>query len=107
MPRKTTRFDSAAYLDSPEAIGAYLEDAMETDDPKFIAHALGQVARARGMAEIAKAAGLSRESLYKALSAGGNPEFSTILKVVHALGLRISVAPERKVRRTRPTARAA
>ena len=66
---------------------------METNDPAFIAYALGQVARARGMTEIAKEAGLSRESLYKALSVDGNPEFGTILKVMHALGLKLSVGP--------------
>ncbi len=93
MPKKTTRFDSAVHLDSDEAIGAYLEEAMETNDPAFIAYALGQVARARGMTEIAKEAGLSRESLYKALSVDGNPEFGTILKVMHALGLKLSVGP--------------
>lgn len=110
MPKKTTPFDSAVYLDSREAIGAYLEEAMETSDPAFIAHALGQVARARGMAEIAKEAGLSRESLYKALSAGGNPEFGTVLKVMHALGLKLSVGPSARrkaAQRARPTARAA
>ncbi len=110
MPKKTTLFDSAVYLDSREAIGAYLEEAMETDDPAFIAHALGQIARARGMAEIAKKAGLSRESLYKALSAGGNPEFGTVLKVMHALGLELSISPSKRrkaVRRTKPAVRAA
>ena len=90
---KTTRFDSAEYLDSDEAIGAYLEEALETEDPAFIAHALGTVARARGMSQIAKETGLSRESLYKALSAEGNPEFSTVVRVLQALGLRFSVAP--------------
>jgi probable addiction module antidote protein len=89
---KTTRFDSAEYLDSDEAIGAYLEEALETEDPAFIAHALGTVARARGMSQIAKETGLSRESLYKALSAEGNPEFSTVIRVMKALGLRLSVA---------------
>jgi probable addiction module antidote protein len=90
---KTTRFDSAEYLDSDEAIGAYLEEALETEDPAFIAHALGTIARARGMAQIAKETGLSRESLYKALSTEGNPEFSTVVRVMKALGLRFSVAP--------------
>ena len=90
---KTTRFDSAEYLDSDEAIGAYLEEALETEDPAFIAHALGTVARARGMSQIAKETGLSRESLYKALSTEGNPEFSTVIRVMKALGLRLSVAP--------------
>jgi probable addiction module antidote protein len=91
MAVKTTRFDSAAYLDSDAAIGAYLEEALATDDPAFIAQALGTVARARGMTQIAKETGLSRESLYKALSAEGNPEFSTVIRVMRALGLRFSV----------------
>jgi len=91
MAVKTTRFDSAEYLDSDEAISAYLEEALETDDPAFITRALGTVARARGMSQIAKETGLSRESLYKALSAEGNPEFSTIIRVMQALGLRFSV----------------
>ena len=93
MALMTTRFDSAAYLDSDEAIGAYLDEALETADPAFIAQALGTVARARGMTQIAKDAGLSRESLYKALSAEGNPEFDTVIRVLRALGLRLSVAP--------------
>ena len=91
MAVKTTRFDSAEYLDSDEAISAYLEEALETDDPAFITQALGTVARARGMSQIAKETGLSRESLYKALSAEGNPEFSTVIRVMQALGLRFSV----------------
>jgi len=89
---KTTPFDAAEYLNSDEAIGAYMEEALATDDPAFIAHALGTVARARGMAKVAKKAGLSRESLYKALSAEGNPEFSTIIRVMHALGLKFSIS---------------
>jgi probable addiction module antidote protein len=91
MTVKTTRFDSAEYLDSDEAVSAYLDEALATDHPAFITEALGTVARARGMSQIAKEAGLSRESLYKALSAEGNPEFSTVIRVMHALGLRFSV----------------
>ena len=89
---KTTAFDSAAYLDSDEAISAYVEEALATEDPAFIAKALGAVARARGMGQIAKKAGLSRESLYKALSAEGNPEFGTVIRVMHALGLKLSAS---------------
>ena len=88
---KTTVFDSAEYLDSAEAIEAYMEEVVATEDPAFIAKALGTVARARGMSQIAKKAGLSRESLYKALSADGNPEFGTVVRVMHALGLKFSV----------------
>lgn len=87
---KTTLFDAADYLDTAEAISVYLEDAFETDDPAYIAHALGTVARAKGMTEVARKTGLSRESLYKALSKEGNPEFATILKVMSALDLKIS-----------------
>jgi probable addiction module antidote protein len=93
MPAKTKPYDSADYLDSEEAVVAYLEEALESDDAAFIAHALGVAARARGMTQIAKDAGLSRESLYKALSADGNPEFATVLRVLKALGLRLSVTP--------------
>jgi probable addiction module antidote protein len=97
MAVKTTRFDSAEYLDSDEAIGAFIEEALATDDPAFITQALGTVARARGMSQIAKETGLSRESLYKALSADGNPEFSTVIRVMQALGLRLTVtAAERR-----------
>lgn len=88
---KTTPYDSAEYLDSEEAINAYMEEALATDDPSLVAKALGTIARARGMAQIAKKAGLSRESLYKALSAEGNPEFGTVLRVMHALDLKFSI----------------
>lgn len=92
---KTTAYDSAEYLNSREAVRAYVEEALETEDPVFIAQAIGTVARARGMSEVAKLAGLSRESLYKALSSEGNPEFGTVLRVMHALGLRFSIARAR------------
>jgi|ERR1039458_1263301 probable addiction module antidote protein len=88
---KTSLFDSADYLDSTEAINAYMEEALETDDPAFIAQALGTIARSRGMSQIAKKAGLSRESLYKALSTDGNPEFGTVIRVMQALGLKLSI----------------
>ncbi len=86
----TRPFDAAEYLDSAEAIAAYLEVAFEEGDPAFIADALGTVARAKGMTEVARKTGLSRESLYKALSAEGNPEFATILKVMRALDLKLT-----------------
>jgi probable addiction module antidote protein len=75
-----------------------MEEALETDDASFIAKALGSIARARGMSQIARKAGLSRESLYKALSKEGNPEFDTVIRVMHALGLRFSIASHRRVR---------
>lgn len=88
---KTKSFDPAEYLDDSDSIVAYLSDALESEDPAFIADALGVIARARGMSEVAREAGVSRESLYRALSADGNPEFSTVLRVVRALGLQLSV----------------
>ena len=90
MTLKTKPFDPARYLDSPAAIAAYLEEAFEIGDPKFIADALGVVARAHGMTQVAKNAGLGRESLYKALSPDGHPELATVVKVMQALGLRLS-----------------
>jgi probable addiction module antidote protein len=84
---KTYPYDSAEYLNSGESVHAYMEEALKTGDPAFIANALGTVARARGMSQTAKKAGLSRESLYKALGAEGNPEFGTVLRVMRALGL--------------------
>ena len=84
-------FDAADYLDSPAAVAAYIEAALETGDTAFIVDALGVVARAKGMTELSRSAGLSRESLYKALSQAGNPEFTTVLKVITAMGLKLSV----------------
>ena len=98
---KTRPFDPARYLDSPEMIAMYLEEAFETGDPVFIAAALGTVSRAHGMTDVAKATGLGRESLYKALSAAGNPELATVLKVVAALGLRLSVERAAKAQEER------
>ncbi|MGA9869500.1 MAG: addiction module antidote protein [Acetobacteraceae bacterium] len=94
MAHQTRLFDPAAYLDSDEALAAYVNEALETNDPAFIADALGIVARARGMSQIARDTGLSRESLYRTLSPDGNPELSTLLRIVRALGLRLSAVPE-------------
>jgi probable addiction module antidote protein len=87
----TTRYDVAEHLRTPEEMAAYLEACLEQadDDAAFIAKALGDIARAKGMSEVARDAGLSRESLYKALSGERSPSFDTILKVVHALGLKL------------------
>jgi len=90
---KTRAYDPAEYLRSEEAQAEYLTAALETGDAAFIADAIGVVARAKGMAEVAKQTGLGRESLYKALSAEGNPEFATILKVIRALGLKLTAGP--------------
>ncbi len=90
---KTTPFDVAEYLDSPEMIAAYIEAAMEENDPAFIAKAVGDVARAIGMSQIATQTGLSREALYKGLAANGNPTLGTLTKVFRTMGLRLSVEP--------------
>jgi probable addiction module antidote protein len=92
MPR-TTRFDAADYLDSEERQVAYITAALETGDANFVRDALGIVARARGMGEIAKNSGLNREGLYKALGETGNPEFSTVMRIVRAMGLTLSARP--------------
>ena len=88
---KRTRYDVAEHLRTPEKMAAYLEACLgeAKGDAAFIARALGDIARARGMAQVARDAGLSRESLYKALSGERSPDFDTILKVVNALGLRL------------------
>jgi len=88
---KTKPFDPAEYLDTSEGIAAYMTEALESGDPAFVADALGVVARARGMTEVARQAGVSRESLYRALSADGNPEFGTVMRVAQALGLQFTV----------------
>lgn len=84
-------FDSADYLSSLEDVAAYLEAVIETadDDPALIAQALGTIARSHNVSELARRAGMSREGLYKALSADGNPSFATVIKVSKALGLRL------------------
>lgn len=100
----TTRYDVAEHLRTPEEMAAYLEACLEEadGDAAFIAKALGDIARARGMTQVARDAGLSRESLYKALSGERSPGFDTILKVVNALGLKLhaeavsSSAPDRE-----------
>jgi probable addiction module antidote protein len=86
---KTRPFDAAEYLDSPEAIAAYLSEAFETNDPGYIAEAIGTVARARGMTTVARDAGLSRENLYRALSSEGHPEFETVIKVLSSFGVHL------------------
>ena len=95
---ETTRFDAAEFLDTPERQAAYVTAALETGDLAFVRDALGLVARAQGMAGVAKAAKLNRESLYKALGGAGNPELDTILRVVRALGLTLSARPVVKKR---------
>lgn len=90
---ETLPWDPVDYLDSPEAMAAYLNAAFEDGDPAVIAAALGDVARARGISGLARETGLGRTNLYKSLSNSGRPELSTVLKVVHSLGLRLTVEP--------------
>jgi probable addiction module antidote protein len=92
---KLTDWDSASYLKTEEDCRLYLQACFMDagDDAAFIAKALGIVARARGMARVAKATGLGRESLYKALSGNGNPSFDTVLKVMHAVGMSLEAKP--------------
>lgn len=98
MTLKTKPFDPASYLKTETAQAAYMNEALETGDPAFIADAVGVLARARGMGKVAKEAGLSRESLYRALSSGGNPEFATVLKVMSALHLNLKATPAKQAR---------
>ena len=84
---RTRPWDAAHHLETDEDMAAYLEAALEENDPGLVAAALGDIARAKGMTQIARETGSGRESLYKALSPGGNPEFATVLKVMNSLGL--------------------
>lgn len=94
MPKTvTTPWDPAEHLGTEEDMAAYLEAALDDGDPALVAAALGDIARAKGMTQVAREAGLGRESLYKALSPAGNPEFATIMKVVSALGLKLHATP--------------
>ena len=95
MAVSTTRWDSAEHLKTEEDIRLYLEACLEEseDDPAFIIHALGVIARARNMSQLARDSGLTREGLYKALSSEGNPSFATVAKIAKALGFKLSVHP--------------
>jgi probable addiction module antidote protein len=95
----TTKYDVAEYLRTPEEMALYLEACLEEadNDASFIAKALGDIARAKGMSQVARDAGLSRESLYKALSGDRNPGFDTILKVISALGLELHAATAKAI----------
>jgi probable addiction module antidote protein len=95
MPTKVTAFDAAQYLDNEKVMAAYLKEVMETGDNELFLSALGDIAKARGMTEVAKASGLSRESLYKAVRPGSKPQYETIDRIVHALGLKLTVSPAR------------
>lgn len=89
---RTRPWDVAEHLETQEDMAAYLEASLQEGDPALVAAALGDIARAKGIAQIARETGLGRESLYKALSPDGNPEFATVLKVVRALGLQLHAA---------------
>ena len=89
----TTIWDPATHLYNAADVAAYLEAALQDGDPQLVAAALGDIARAKGMSQVARDAGLGRESLYKSLSSSGNPELATILKVITALGLELHVTP--------------
>jgi probable addiction module antidote protein len=93
---KIRPYDSARYLDTPEAIAAYLTEALETEDSSFIASAVGTVARAKGMSDVARKAGLSRENLYRSLDGQTKPELDTIIRVLGAVGLTLSANPKVK-----------
>jgi probable addiction module antidote protein len=90
---KTRPWDVVEHLKTEEDMAAYLEAALEEGDPALITAAMGDVARAKGITQIARETGLGRESLYKALSPEGNPEFATVLKVMRALGLKLHATP--------------
>ena len=93
MVIQTKPYDAADFLSDDETIAAYLTEALQGDDPRLIAKVLGAVARARGgMAQLARATGITREALYRALSETGNPELGTALKVMRALGIRLTAS---------------
>ena len=92
-PQKLIAFDAARYLDDEEAVAEYMTAVLEANDPDLLLVALSDVARAKGMAQVAKDAGLGRESLYKALAPGAKPRFETVMKVAHALGVKFTAQP--------------
>ena len=98
---ETFAFDASEYLDTPEAISEYLAAAFETRDPAYVAKAIGTVARARGMTEIAKASGLSRESLYRSLGGETGVGLATVMRVLDALGVGLSTQPAKDIRQPR------
>ena len=93
MTTKTRTFTAADYLDNEETIAEYLNLALEDSNPEMLLLAIGNIARARGMAQVAQDSGLGRESLYKALSDGAKPRYDTVLKVMRALGVKLHAEP--------------
>ena len=96
---KAKPFDAADYLDSPQAIAAYLSESFATGEDDLIARALGTVARVKGMKAVAEEAGVSRENLYRSLSAGGKPELGTVMKVLGALDVQLVAKPKGRTKR--------
>ncbi|NPU67429.1 putative addiction module antidote protein [Bradyrhizobium sp. 83012] len=103
----TTRFDAAEYLAEPEAQAEFLAAALEDGSADEIRAAINTIARARGMSDLAKATGIRREQLYRALGEDGNPEFATILTVLRALGVKLTSAPSKGTPKVAPKRRAA
>ena len=103
MAKKARKFDAAAVLDSDEAVAEYMAAAFETEDAAFIADAVGVVARARGMSDIARESGLSREQLYRSFSVSGNPTLNSMLAVMKALGMKVTVEALASVTPNEPT----
>ena len=99
MSVRTTQWDVADHIDTPEHVIAYLDAAFEDGDPALISHAIGAIARSRGMSLLASETGLAREGLYKSLSLEGNPSFATVITVLRALGIRLH--PEQEMRSLR------
>ena len=96
MKKKLAQFDAAEYLDNEEVIAEYLNAALEDENPDMFLVAISDVAKARGMAQLAKDTGLGRESLYKALAPGAKPRYDTVLKLIRALGVELHAAPANK-----------
>jgi probable addiction module antidote protein len=102
MPVKIAKWNPADYLKTSEDIAGYLEVALEDGDPEMLKVALGNIARFKGMTEVAEKAGIARQSLYRALSAKGNPELATVASILKVLGLRLSVVSTSKRQAARP-----
>lgn len=100
-PMKLVPFDAARYLNDDSAVAEYMSAVLEANDPDLLLLALGDVARAKGMALVAREAGLGRESLYKALAPGAKPRFETVMKVAHALGVQFTAHPAAAAREAR------
>ncbi|HTO61410.1 MAG TPA: addiction module antidote protein [Bradyrhizobium sp.] len=97
MPLKTTKFDVQDYLKTPDQQVAYLEAALESDDPSFIAAAIGDLAKARGVSKFSRETGLSREAIYKTFRVGGNPTLDTLSKATDVLGYKLILVPKDRI----------